>query len=313
MRAGRTALSGLLRWYPPVWRERYGEELMAMMEDDLGDRRPSARFRLTMAGAGLRERGRGAGLFGDALAPAVGVRGGSLLVLCAWTVFVLAGFGFSKLSEHFAGTVPPAFRALPWGAFETVRTAAVTGAILVVIGALVVIPAFVRFVHHGGWPVLRGHVLRAVVASTATLGATAGMVAWANFLTSTQRNGGSWPYGLAFLTWAALGAATLVLWTVVAVAAALRLVLTRQVLRIESLLAAAVTVAMAITTVATAVWWGAVALHAPWFLQGTSAGISGSPFEPRLATTMVLMLASVVTAGCGVARIGRSWGRMRTA
>ncbi len=313
MTAVRTALTGLLRWYPPAWRERYGEELMAMMEDDLGDRRPSAKFRLTMAGAGLRERGHGAGLFGDTRPAAEGVRGGSLLVLCAWTVFVLAGFEFSKLSEHFAGTVPPAYRALPWGAFETVRTAAVAGAMLVMIGSLAAAPAFIRFVRHGGWPVLQGHVRRAVAASTATLGATAGLVAWANSLASTQRNAGSWPYQVAYLTWAAFGAATLILWTVVAVTAAHRLVLTRSVLVLESLLATAVTIAMATMTVATAVWWGATALHAPWFLQGTSPGSTGSPFEPFLATTMVLMLVSVIAAGLGVVRIGRSWRRMRTA
>ena len=232
--------------------------------------------------------------------------------LNATVPFVLAGFEFSKLSEHFVATVPPAYRALPWGAFETVRTAAVVGAMLVTIGSLAAAPAFVRFVRHGGWPVLRRHVLRAVALSASTLGATAGLVAWANSLTSTQRNGGSWPYQVAFLTWAALGAATLILWTVVAVTAAHRLVLTRSVLVLESLLATAVTVVMTVMTVATAVWWGATALHAPWFLQGTSPGSSGSPFEPLLATTMVLMLASVITAGLGVVRMGRSWGRMRT-
>jgi len=47
----------LLRWYPRAWRERYGEEFLAMVEDSLDGRRPSLRLRASVAWAGLRERG----------------------------------------------------------------------------------------------------------------------------------------------------------------------------------------------------------------------------------------------------------------
>ena len=47
----------LLRWYPRAWRERYGEEFLAMVEDSLDGERPGRRFRLSVAWAGLRERG----------------------------------------------------------------------------------------------------------------------------------------------------------------------------------------------------------------------------------------------------------------
>jgi hypothetical protein len=33
----------LLRWYPRTWRERYGEEFLAMVEDSLDGRRPGWR------------------------------------------------------------------------------------------------------------------------------------------------------------------------------------------------------------------------------------------------------------------------------
>jgi hypothetical protein len=46
----------LLRWYPRTWRERYGEEFLAMVEDSLGGRRPGWRLRLNVARAGLREQ-----------------------------------------------------------------------------------------------------------------------------------------------------------------------------------------------------------------------------------------------------------------
>ena len=51
-------LAGLLRWYPRAWRERYGEEFLALVEDTLDGRRPGWRLRLGVAWAGLRERGR---------------------------------------------------------------------------------------------------------------------------------------------------------------------------------------------------------------------------------------------------------------
>ena len=42
----------LLRWYPRVWRERYGEEFLAMVEDSLEGRRPGWRLRQAAAGQG---------------------------------------------------------------------------------------------------------------------------------------------------------------------------------------------------------------------------------------------------------------------
>jgi hypothetical protein len=36
-------LDGLLRWYPRAWRERYGEEFLAVVEDTLDGSRPGWR------------------------------------------------------------------------------------------------------------------------------------------------------------------------------------------------------------------------------------------------------------------------------
>ena len=47
----------LLRWYPRAWRERYGEELLALIQDTLDEGRPTWRLRLSVAWGGLRERG----------------------------------------------------------------------------------------------------------------------------------------------------------------------------------------------------------------------------------------------------------------
>ena len=48
--------ASLLRWYPRAWRERYGSELAALIQDNLDEGRPAWRLRLSVIGGGLRER-----------------------------------------------------------------------------------------------------------------------------------------------------------------------------------------------------------------------------------------------------------------
>jgi hypothetical protein len=121
VRAPRADLARLLSWYPEPWRRRYGDELAVLMEDQLDGRTPSARFRVSVALAGLRERGHQSGIVGRGSAPIERVRAGTLLVLCAWTGFAVAGASFSKLSEHFAAALPKPLRGLPQTAFGQVE------------------------------------------------------------------------------------------------------------------------------------------------------------------------------------------------
>ena len=50
--------ASLLRWYPRAWRDRYGEELLALIQDTLDEGHPAWRLRLGVVRGGLRERGR---------------------------------------------------------------------------------------------------------------------------------------------------------------------------------------------------------------------------------------------------------------
>jgi hypothetical protein len=50
------AKQSLLRWYPASWRERYGDELVALLEDRSYGGRLTLHARLELAWAGLRER-----------------------------------------------------------------------------------------------------------------------------------------------------------------------------------------------------------------------------------------------------------------
>ncbi len=51
MKPADAAARKLLRWYPRAWRERYGEEFLAMVEDSLAGGRPTWRLRLGVARA----------------------------------------------------------------------------------------------------------------------------------------------------------------------------------------------------------------------------------------------------------------------
>jgi hypothetical protein len=313
MTAPKSTRTCLLRWYPKAWRDRYGDELNALLEDHLDGRRPTVGLRLAMARAGFREHGHHASLLGDVRPPAEQVRAGSLLVLVAWVVVVVAGASFAKLSEQFGASVPTGSRAVPIHAFTTVEVAAVTGAVLVVLGALAAIPSFVAFLSHGGWPAVRTPLLRASAVAVVAVAATLGLAGWAHSLSSAQRNGGDLAYGTVFGAWAALVVATLVLWTVVAVAAGRRLPLGRHLLAFEAAMAMLAALAMAVMAVATSVWWGSMAIAAPWFLTGAPTGTSGSPADPRMVVTMTLMVVAAALGVIGVVRIGRSWGRLRPA
>ncbi len=300
-------LTGLLAWYPPAWRGRYGDEFVALMEDELNGRRPTIRWRASVAWSGLRERGHEAGLVGDQLTPSRQVRAGSLLVLCSWTAFTLAGASYAKLSEHFARSMPAGTRTLAQGAFDAVVLLAFAGAAVVALGTIVALPSFVRFVRAGGWRTM-GRPVAVATLLTAFVGALAiPFVLWAHHLTSWQRSGANGAYASAFVGLAVLIGAVLAQWTAVGVTAARRIDLSRRLLRVEASLATTLAALMVAIAGSTAIWWGAIGRDAPWFLQGTATGTSGSPFTVNIVLTMALMVVAASTALYGVSRITRSW------
>ncbi len=302
-------LHRLLRWYPPAWRDRYGEELVVYMEDRFGPGKAPLAARLSLVAGGIRERSRRSGLTGDGVPSPDRVRAGTLMVLGSWTAFVIAGSSFAKLSEHFDSSLPDGSVAhhLPNLAYTVVQTVAGVAALMVIAGAALALPAFVRYLRSGGWPSIRGHVIRAAASTVLAAGVTPPLLVWAQHLNDHQRNGGlSW-YGTLFLTWAALVAVTLMLWTVVAVAAARQVTFSRSLLVAEAGLAVAVAVAMVVILTATTLWWATMADHGPSFLSGDPS----SPLNARLVSTVALMTLAAATATSGVIRIVRSWPGLR--
>jgi hypothetical protein len=293
-----------LRWYPPAWRDRYGEEFVVYMQDSFGSEKPPFAARLSIVVGGIRERARRSGLTGDSVPPSDRVRAGVLMVLVAWTAMVIAGSSFVKMSEHFDTALPNGAGAhhLPDLAYTFIQTVAEVAGLIVIAAAGLALPAFLRYLRSGGWPSIRAHVLRAAGCTLLTAGTTAPLSGWAHHMTAHQRNGGSTAYTALFLAWAALVVVTLVLWTVLAVAAARKVTFSRSLLAAECGMALALALAIVGILTATSLWWAVIAEGAPTFLNGDPA----SPIDFRLVATVALMALAAAAAIAGAIRIARS-------
>jgi hypothetical protein len=306
----RARHAGLLRWYPASWRDRYGEELLALIEDEWGTTTPSSRYRRTIARSGLRERLYATGLVGQGSDAATRLRSGSLLVLAAWALFVVVGIGFQKNSEHFARAIPLASRPSGQDAFNTVVLCAVISLVAVSVGVAATLPSVVSFLRARGWRHVRLSVQRSAILSVAVVISIVLVSMWAHHLSEFQRNGGDRTYAWAFAALALLVVLALASWTVTAIAFATRLTLSRRVLRIEGSLAILVAVAMAVMTCATAVWWDTLARHASWFLLGSPVGRSSSSLSVSMVAIVSIMAIAALGACGGVVRIVGSWRQL---
>ncbi len=293
-----------LRCYPAQWRERYGDDLTAYLEDRYGARLP-LRAVISLVVGGARERARGSACLAAAPAGGDRIRTGAVTVLVAWSAFVVAGSSFAKLSEHFDMPLSDRTRALPDLAYVAMQVVATLSGLAVVAGLALALPAVVRFLSGGGWPAIRRHVARAAAVTGAAGVLTVPLLVWAHQLSPAQRNGDSTGYGLLFVGWCVLVVLAIVLWTVVIIATARRLELSRLVVLADGALAVTATAGMFVMTVAAAVWWGAMASSAPSFLGGGAFGPT-SPWNPQLVATLALMLGSLIIAAFGVVRIVRA-------
>ncbi|MDE3085692.1 MAG: hypothetical protein KGJ77_02905 [Acidobacteriota bacterium] len=306
MGAVRGRADRLLRWYPATWRSRYGEELTALLEDTYGDGRVPVGQRLSLAGRGLHERARRSALIAGDGDPARRARSGSLVVLCSWPAFVIAGGAFAKYAEHWDAATPPSARWLPAAAYDVVVAGAVAGATVVALGALVALPAFVSFLRAGRWRELRAAVAVAVALTALSVTATVGAVLWAHGQSTVQRNTTS-VLGLGLGgAFALCLVATLAAWCTAVVAAVGRLELSGRSLQVEGALAVALLGAMAAVTAGTVTWWAALATSAPRVLSDNLLGSWGPGLAPVLVGAGLLMTAGLSAATVGVVRVVRA-------
>jgi hypothetical protein len=297
----------LIRWYPPTWRARYGVEFVALLEDTHGMNDVPWRERLAIAKSGSVERARSAGLLGDSASPNERIRAGSLLILCAWAFFMLAGGIFAKFTEHWSAVTPTADRWIPSDGYRAVQWAGILGVVVVLAAVVVVLPAFVRLVREKGWAVVRTPILRSVLVVAATTAFMAGLVIWAHHLGAHDRNDGLLPYHLIVPLWVLAVAAALGFSTAAAVAVARRLDLSQRELRALGGMAIALAVIMVVIMAGTLAWWGSMAAYAPGFL-GNGALSTSNVLPPAMIVAGILMLLGVATAATGAVRVARSIG-----
>ena len=295
----------LLRWYPAHWRARYGEELLALMEDTYGEAGIPLSSRLAIMWAGAAEHLRGLRSGSHEESSGEKVRSGSLLVLCGWLLVVVAGSAFAKMTEHWITATPEGDRRLPGDAYDAVQVAAVVGLVVIVVAATIALPATWRFLRGDGWHTVLRPVGRALLTSFTTGLLTIGMVVWSHHLGPAQHNGGRGTHLVGSL-WALLVVATLGCCTFAAVVIARQLRFTQPILRLEGLLAMVLTLAMIAVIGGTLAWTISVANDAPALLSGRVSGLFGLPGPAAEIITALLMLAGVVLALGGTCRVARA-------
>lgn len=297
----------LLRWYPPSWRARYGDEFLALLEDRLNDSPLTIRFRSSVAIAGVRERCCGSGMVGARSTPTRQRRTGSLMVLVAWSIMIVGGASLVKMAEHFPSALPSSSRTVATFSYDTAAIAGIVGTLLVLAGAAVALPGFARCVRQNKWPEVRRTFVKPIVSSAVLSGATIGLSEWAHHLNTSQRNGGNNAYSGAFLAFALVVVITIGLWTRASVAAASRIEFTPRALRWESYFALGVCLSSIVVVASATAWWIQIGLHAPSFLNGAPTGISASPLSAHMLVTVLVMVLGTATALWGAVRVAMTY------
>jgi len=291
-RRGRARL--VARCYPAAWRERYGEELVELLEDSFGDAALSARAVADLVRGGLRQRWRAAALtwgIARGATPQDRARAGTLGVGVAWALTMVAGLVFAKFSEHWDVLTQPSRRAVPAAAVLTMQAAAVLGVLACASSLIVSRRALMRLVARSGWSRLVRPWRSAAVALFALVVATLALVRWAHHLSAAQRNGASAPYTHAFLAWGVLVGACVV--TVVAAAARLAVGLeySRHELRQLAAVDLLATTALGVVVASTVLWWVSLSGGASHFFARSLGTTTGGVSAPMLLVVLTMTVA----------------------
>ena len=252
---GDPRLGRLLRWYPRAWRERYGEEFLAMVEDTLDGDRPGWRLRLGVAWAGLRERGHRVRLAGRRPLPrlARGLAGepGSVTIVAGYLVAILT---------HVLGMS----HARQTGAILAMLTA-LTGlaGLALLTGLLATLPALIRLLRAGRRPKVRRGLVWAAGATAATGAGLAWLTFWSGTSSLTPLN--TSPTCLCGLIGTVLALmVALHEWTAVA----RRLDLTLRVRVAERLLGTVAVSAVVVVLGVAVIWYSVISSPAFWPVWG---------------------------------------------
>ncbi len=299
----------LLHWYPPLWRAKYGPGMAALLQDTYGQGKIPARAQIALIKTGVAERARETGLLGDTASPLERQRAGSLLVLCGWAGFMLAGALFAKFTDNWGASTSNGDRTLVRAMYATVQWGGAAGALLVLLAALIVLPSFIRLVRSGVWSSLRRPVVQALCAGTLFVASTAGLVLWAHHLSYRDRNGALVPYEIFMACWSIAVGVCVAVGTSAAVSITQHLDLSRRKVQSLSTMAMVLTLSMAAILAAMITWWRIEASHAPAFMRngiGNGFIVTSSTFPPALVVASILMLIGLAAAIAGTLRVAQA-------
>jgi len=279
-------LAGLLRWYPRAWRERYGDEFLAMVEDTLDGRGPGWRLRLGAAWAGLRERY-------HVLSGPTGKRAWD-----RWNMFVLAGCVLAGSIDNIghpsaAGTWPAVTAMTALAALAVVTGAAIAAAVAIARRSLV------RFLLTGGWP----KVWRRIIWAAAATAAAACALTWLAVLRTSMTPGQlstSQAYGNALTVVTVLGVAAMGLWAVAARAVAVHLDLEPRIRAAETLLGAVISTGVLTMVPVMIVWFGITRSSVFWLAFGLpllASNVAAAPKALRRARRRARRQRAVAVPG----------------
>ena len=307
----------VLRWYPPRWRSRYGDEMAALLEDTYASAQEMPRReRMALARSGLAERAREADFVGSTADGAARLRAGTILVLCGWSLFLVAGGAIARFSDNWSAGTPATDRWVASSGYDAVALAGAIGSGLVLVAALIALPGFVRLLRSGRWIEVRGRVASATVAAALTVALLGAAVGWGRHLTASERNGGRPAYGVLFVLVGLSAVVAIACGTAAAVAVARRIEVSGRRLRALGVLALGLTALMALVLAGSLTWWISEALHARGVLRGglgNGIPFASSSVPPTLLASALLMVLGLLLGVWGSVRVARLLGTDSTA
>jgi hypothetical protein len=231
--------------------------------------------------------------------------------LCGWAFYVIAVAMFVKISDRWSTTSPRPGHWVATGGISVLAVAMGIGCVLVLLAAVLVVPAFIRFLRAGRWREVRRPVVVAVLSVALSAALFSITVARAHGMSTQARNGGDAFYSALFLAmglvfFVAVGCATAAV-----VSVARRLELSRATLRALGGMAIALVGLMALTLFSLVAWWATEAAHSPGFLAetvGNGAPWSSTVVPPTLLAAGLLMTAGLAVGLFGLVRIVGSFG-----
>jgi hypothetical protein len=129
----------LLRWYPRIWRERYGEEFLDLMEQEIDERPHSLRRSGNIAYRGSVSRLREVGLAASTIDPTDQPRAAVATLFISSAIFALVAMNFwsiAMLTWNSYGSAPASLAETLWTGSLTVLAGLVIAMVVVMFTAV---------------------------------------------------------------------------------------------------------------------------------------------------------------------------------